>query len=40
MNFEAFIEFIEMGGQVMIRAMAKNYKNIAAVADTPRQKGD
>jgi AICAR transformylase/IMP cyclohydrolase PurH len=25
MIFEAFIEFIEMGGQVMIHAMAKNY---------------
>jgi AICAR transformylase/IMP cyclohydrolase PurH len=35
MNFEALIEFFDMGGVAMIHAMAKNYKNVADVADTP-----
>src|SRR5512136_3023124 len=33
MNLEALIEFIDVGGPAMIRAGAKNYKNVAVVVD-------
>jgi hypothetical protein len=40
MNFEALIEFFGTGRLAMIHAMAKNYNNVAVVADTLRQGGD
>jgi phosphoribosylaminoimidazolecarboxamide formyltransferase/IMP cyclohydrolase len=33
MDLEALIEFIDVGGPAMIRAGAKNYKNVAVVVD-------
>jgi phosphoribosylaminoimidazolecarboxamide formyltransferase/IMP cyclohydrolase len=33
LSFEALIEFIDIGGPAMIRAGAKNYKNVAVVVD-------
>jgi phosphoribosylaminoimidazolecarboxamide formyltransferase / IMP cyclohydrolase len=39
MNLEALIEFIDVGGPAMIRAGAKNYKNVAVVVDPSDYKG-
>ncbi len=33
MSLEALIEFIDIGGPAMIRAAAKNYKNVAVIVD-------
>src|SRR5512136_1507761 len=33
MNLESLIEFIDVGGPAMIRAAAKNYKNVTVVTD-------
>ena len=33
MSLEAFIEYIDVGGPAMIRAAAKNYKDVAVVVD-------